>query len=254
MSVSVCIICFNEERNIRRCLESVSWANEIVVVDSGSRDGTVPIARSYTEHVYQRDWTGYVDQKNFSISKAHEEWILSLDADEEASEDLGREIQEEIKGPAPKSGYRMPRRSYYLGRWINHSGFYPDRQLRLFRRQLGQWTGDRVHERVEVQGNVGDLRSDLFHYPYEGSISGLLRKVNAFSSLTAEDKHDRGEGYHLGLLISRPIVKFLEVYLLKMGFMDGLPGFIIATTFAFGMFVRYAKIRELEIRRCLGSP
>jgi glycosyltransferase involved in cell wall biosynthesis len=247
MNVSVCIICFNEERNIRRCLESVSWANEIVVVDSGSRDGTVPIARSYTDHVYQRDWTGYVDQKNFSISKAREAWILSLDADEEVSEGLGREIQEEIKGPAPESGYRMPRRSYYLGRWINHSGFYPDRQLRLFKRGFGTWVGSRVHERVEVRGRVGHLKSDLLHFPYQGSISGLVRKVDTFSSLMAEDMYGMGKRYHLGHLITRPVTKFMEVYFLKLGLMDGLPGLIIATMSAFTMFARYSKLRELEL-------
>jgi len=149
---------------------------------------------------------------------------------------------------APKNGYRFPRHSYYLGRWVNHSGFYPDRQVRLFRPQLGHWTGGRIHERVEVQGNVGDLKNELFHYPYEGSISGLLRKVNAFSSLMAEDMRDRGKRYHLGSLMGRPIMKFMEVYFLKMGFLDGLPGLILATMFAFGMFARYAKVRELEIQ------
>jgi glycosyltransferase involved in cell wall biosynthesis len=252
MSVSVCVICFNEESNLRRCLDSVSWADEIVVVDSMSDDNTVEIARSYGVQLYQREWSGYVDQKNHALSKANEEWVLSLDADEEVPEALRSEIQEAVVRPAAMNGYRIPRRSYYQGRWINHSGFYPDRQLRLFRKALGRWTGGRVHERMEVQGSVGDLKNDLLHYPYQDSLSGLLRKTDAFTSLMAEDLYDRGKRYHLWKLIARPGMKFLEVYFLKLGFMDRVPGLIIATLSAFAMFVRYAKLRELEIRR--GGP
>src|SRR4030042_6859248 len=152
MSLSVCVICFNEERNLRRCLDSVSWADEIVVVDSMSDDNTVEIARSCGVHLYQREWSGYVDQKNYALSKAHGEWVLSLDADEEVPEALRSEVREALVSPAAMNGYRIPRRSYYQGRWINHSGFYPDRQLRLFRKAMGHWTGGRIHERVEIQG------------------------------------------------------------------------------------------------------
>jgi glycosyltransferase involved in cell wall biosynthesis len=254
MTVSVCVICFNEERNIRRCLDSVSWADEIVVVDSMSGDNTVEIARSYGVHLYQREWSGYVDQKNYALAKAHGEWILSLDADEEVPQALRSEIQETVVRPAAMNGYGMPRRSYYQGRWINHSGFYPDRQVRLFRKGLGHWTGGRVHERVEVQGSVSHLKNDLLHYPYQDSLSGLLRKTDAFSSLMAEDLYERGKRFHLGKLIARPVIKFVEVYFLKLGFMDRIPGLIIATLSAFAMFVRYTKLRELEIRHGRRSP
>jgi glycosyltransferase involved in cell wall biosynthesis len=247
MSLSVCIICFNEERNIRRCLESSSWADEIFVVDSFSRDRTVEIAREYTKQVFERAWTGYKDQKNYVLSKAHGEWILSLDADEEVSEALREEIQEEIRQPGAKEGYRIPRRSYYQGRWINHSGFYPDRQLRLFKRGLGVWVGGRVHERVDVRGNVGLLKNDLLHYPYQGSISGQLRAVNSFSALLAEDLREKGKRYHSWLLLLRPPLKFFEVYFLDLGFMDGLAGLIVAVTSAYAMFARYVKLRELEL-------
>ena len=245
MAISICIICFNEEKNIRRCLESATWADEIIVVDSMSQDKTVEIAREYTDKLYQKAWPGYVDQKNFAISKTNGKWILSVDADEEITATLRDEILGEIKKADAKDGYRIPRRSFYQGRWINHSGYYPDRQLRLFRRKRGHWTGERVHERVDIQGSIGDLKKDLLHYPYKGVISGQLQTVNSFSSLMAEDMYERGKHYHISLLLLRPTFKFFEVYLLKLGFLDGLAGFIIAVTSAYAMFVRYIKLREL---------
>lgn len=246
MRVSVCIICFNEERNLRRCLESVSWVDEIVVVDSMSQDRTPEIAKAYTRRVYERRWTGYRDQKNFALSKAEGDWVLSLDADEEISEDLRKEIQQEISRPNPKAGFRIPRRTYYQGRWIKHSGFYPDKQLRLFQRGKGSWVGGRVHEGLKVLGDVGDLKKDLLHYPYQGTISGQMQALDKYAGLYAEDMHEEGKRYHLHLLVIRPFFKFLEIYLLKLGFLDGVPGFIIAMTSSYGMFVRYVKLRELE--------
>lgn len=249
MSLSVSIICFNEEENLRRCLESVSWADEKVIVDSMSRDRTLEIARQYADQVFQRDWTGYRDQKNLALSKCRGEWVLSLDADEQVSGPLREEILGEIHRPQSAEGYFIPRRSFYQGRWISHSGFYPDRQLRLFKRGVGTWVGGRVHERLEVRGRVGQMKSDLLHFPYQGSISGLVRKVDAFSSLMAEDMYDRGKRFHPGHLILRPITKFMEVYFLKLGFTDGIPGLIIAAMSAFTMFSRYSKLREIEFLR-----
>jgi len=248
MTLSVCIICFNEERNIKRCLDSSTWADEIVVVDSMSQDGTVAIAREYTDKVYQRQWPGYVDQKNFALSKAKGDWILSADADEEISQSLQYEIKKEIEKQNPKDGYRIPRRSFYQGRWIKHSGFYPDRQLRLFRRNKGYWVGKRVHERVHVSGKIGLLKNDLLHYPYKGTISGQLQAVDRFSTFLAENKFEEGERHSLFLLLLRPPLKFIEVYFFRLGLFDGLAGFIIALTSAYAMFVRYVKLRELERR------
>jgi glycosyltransferase involved in cell wall biosynthesis len=246
MTISICIICFNEEKNIRRCLDSCTWADEIIVVDSMSQDKTATIAREYTDMVYQREWPGYLEQKSFALSKADGVWILSLDADEEISAYLRDEILTEIRKPEAKDGYRIPRRSFYQGRWINHSGFYPDKQLRLFRSDKGRWTGGRVHEKVEMKGTVGELKSDILHYPYKGVISGQLQTVNAFSSLFAQDMYEKGKRYRLLLLVLRPVLKFLEVYVIKFGFLDGLAGFVIAVTSAYAMFVRYVKLRELE--------
>jgi len=243
--LSVCIICYNERRNIKRCLDSITWADEIVVVDSLSSDDTLEIAEQYTDSVFQRTWTGYADQKNYALTKAHGEWVLSLDADEAVTPQLKGEILTEIVSPDAKDGYRIPRRSFYQGRWILHSGFYPDRQLRLFRRQKARWIGGRVHERVEIAGEVGDLANDLLHYPYRGVISGQLQTVDSFSGLMAADLYEKGKRFHIPLLLFRPLFKFLEVYILKRGFLDGLPGLIIAATSAYALFVRYVKLREM---------
>ena len=244
--ISACIICHNEERNIKRCLESLKWVHDIIVVDSMSTDRTVEIAEAYTDRIFRRVWPGYAAQKNFALSKAETDWVLSLDADEAVSKTLCDEIKSEIARPEPLDGYRIPRRSFYQGRWINHSGYYPDRQLRLFRREKGHWVGGRVHERMAIEGDVGDLKQDLLHYPYGGRISGQLKTVNNFSTLLAKDMYDRGKRFHLIHLFSRPFFKFLEVYVLKRGFMDGLPGLIISVSDAYAMFVRYVKLREIE--------
>jgi glycosyltransferase involved in cell wall biosynthesis len=246
MSISICIICFNEEKNIRRCLESSKWADEIIVVDSMSHDKTAEIAEEYTDKVYQRAWSGFVDGKNFALSKATCEWVLSLDADEQIPEELRDEIQKEIQKKPAKEGYSMPRLSFYQGRWIKHSGFYPDRQLRLFKRGRGAWVGKRVHERMEVKGEVGLLKNDLLHYPYNGIISGQIQTIDAFSTLLAQDLHDRGKRFRPILLLLRPPFKFIEVYLLRLGFLDGMAGLIIALSSAYALFVRYVKLRELQ--------
>ncbi len=245
MTISVCIICFNEETNIRRCLESSKWADEIIVVDSMSQDRTAEIAREYTDNVYQQAWPGYVEQKNFALSKAKSDWILSIDADEEISQGLKDEIRKEIEKEDAKDGYRIPRLSFYQGRWIKHSGFYPDRQLRLFRRNRGYWMGKRVHEMIHVNGKVALLRNNLLHYPYKGTISGQLKTVDKFSTLLAENMYEKGKRYHLFFLLMRPFFKFTEMYFIKLGFLDGIAGFIIALTSAYAMFVRYVKLREL---------
>jgi hypothetical protein len=160
--------------------------------------------------------------------------------------ELRDEILAELGKPDAKDGYRIPRRSFYQGRWINHSGFYPDKQLRLFRSAKGRWTGGRVHEKVGINGIVGELRSDLLHYPYKGVIFGQLQTVNNFSSLFAQDMHEKGKRYCLLLLLLRPVLKFLEVYVIKFGFLDGVAGLVIAVSSAYAMFVRYVKLRELE--------
>jgi glycosyltransferase involved in cell wall biosynthesis len=238
----------NEEQNIRYCLESATWADEIVVIDAGSVDRTIEIVKSFDVKLFHRKWTGYVDQKNFALSKAEGDWVLSLDADEIISEDLRKDMIALMDRGAEKDGYTVPRLSYYQNRWVRHSGFYPDRQLRFFKRLQTHWVGGRVHERAEVRGVVGRLKANLFHFPYKGSIVGQIRTMNNFTTLQAEDLYEKGKRYHLFLILFRPFFKFLEIYFFKLGFLDGLAGLIIAGTFSYSMFVRYIKLRELDTR------
>ena len=246
MKISVCIICGDEEKNIRRALESSKWADEIVVVDHISKDKTYDIVKEYTDKVYQRAWTGFIDQKNYVLSLAKGEWIFSLDSDEEITEDLKNEIMTIINSKNTKDGYYVPRRSFFQGRWINHSGFYPDKQLRLFKRTKAKWGGQRVHEKIEIDGELGILKNDLLHYPFEGNIEEFEQTLNRYSTLQAKNLYDQGKRFNLFLLFARPFFKFLEIYILKMGFLDGIAGFFIAKISSHAMFLRYAKLREIE--------
>jgi len=246
MNISICIIAGDEQINIERCLKSCLWADELIVVDSYSKDKTFEIAKKYTDKVYKREWTGYRDQKNYVLSLAKGEWVLSIDADEEISDELQKEIISEINKQDTKDGYKIPRLSFYQGKWIKHSGFYPDYQLRLFKRKNAKWIGDRVHERIDINGDIGKLTNDIFHYPYKGSISGMDRTADEYSSLQANELYNQGKRYNIFLLIFRPAFKFFEIFFLKLGFLDGMPGFIIATISSYSMFLRYVKLRETE--------
>jgi len=246
MSISVCIICGDDEKHIRQCLESSTWADEIVVVDHGSKDKTFEIVKEFTDKAYQRPWTGFIDQKNAVLSHATTDWVFSLDSDEVISDDLKAEIKQIIQMPSAKAGYYVPRRTYFHGRWINHSGFYPDKQLRLFQRTRSKWIGSRVHERIHIDGDIGTLTSDLYHYPFDGTISGLEDTSNRYSSLQSQNMFDDGKRFKLWQLIFRPLGKFLEVYVWKRGFLDGIPGFVIGINAAHSMFLRYIKLREIE--------
>lgn len=241
--LSACIITFNEESRIRDCLESVTWADEIIVVDSLSTDKTVDICREYTRQVYQRTWPGNVDQKNYAIGLAKNDWILSLDADERLSPGLIEEIQEALHNPGDVVGFFFPRRSFYLGRWICHGEWYPDHQLRLFKRGCGQWQGTNPHGRVVVSGKTRYMKHDLYHFNYK-NFTHQLRTIDNYSTIFADIMADRGKGFGLFKFLFQPLFKFIKGYFLKRGFLDGLPGFIIATASAFYVFVKYVKLWE----------
>jgi len=249
--VSVCIITHNEEMRIRQCLESVKWAEEIVVVDSHSTDRTVEICREYTPRVYQRDWPGHVEQKNFALSLAGHEWALCLDADECLSTELVREIHEELSSNGDAvAGYVMSRHTHYLGRWINHGGWYPDYKLRLFKRSLGKWGGINPHDRVLLSaGATKTLKGELLHFNYE-DIASQIRTIDSFSRIFAQNMLKDGDSPSVPIIIAsmlfRPPVKFFEMYLLKRGFLDGMAGFIIASATAFYIFLKYAKLWEAK--------
>lgn len=241
--LSVTIITLNEEANIRDALESVKWADEIVVVDSGSGDKTVDICKEYTDKVFYNQWPGHIEQKNLAIEKVTHNWILSIDADERVTPELASEIRGVLKGPKADA-YAVPRRVFYLGRWIDHS-WYPDYKVRLFRKEKGRWGGINPHDKVMVNGTLERLKGDLLHYSYK-DISHHVNTMNSFTTTSAMEHLKLGRRAGLLDLLFRPAGMFIKKYILKQGFRDGLPGFIIAVSSAYYVFLKYAKLWELS--------
>ena len=248
-ALSVCIITFNEEQNIRDCLESVAWVDEIIVVDSFSQDTTVSLCRMFTKKVYEKEWQGHVKQKNCALQYASNEWVLCIDADERVSTELREEIERNLSMEGNScDGYYFPRHSYYLGKWINHGGWYPDYKLRLFKKSKGRWGGQDPHDKVILKGTTTQLKGELLHFVYK-NVSHQLQTVDTFSTITATALDREGDRFNLFKLLYRPSIKFFETYCIKRGFMDGLPGFIIAITSSFYVFLRYVKLWELQKQR-----
>jgi glycosyltransferase involved in cell wall biosynthesis len=243
--LSVAIVALNEEERIRSCLESVAGADEIVVVDSGSSDKTVAIAREFTDRVLFHAWEGYGAQKNFALGLCRGEWLLSLDADERVSEALRAEISATLAADPPVAGFRIPRQNFFQGVWIRHGGWYPDYQLRLFRRGRGVFTATAVHESVRVDGPVGRLQAPLIHQSYRG-IEDFVARANRYSELAARQLAAAGRGGTLADLLLRPAWRFLSMYVLRGGFLDGGRGFTLAALYAHYVFLRAAKVRELR--------
>ncbi|MGA1192807.1 MAG: glycosyltransferase family 2 protein [Kiritimatiellia bacterium] len=247
--ISACVIVFNEERKIRRCLQSVTWCDEIIVMDSFSTDRTVEIAREFTPHVYQNIWLGYVGQRNLIREKATHDWILYLDSDEEVSAGLRDEILAEFAVPNRKYlGYEFPRLVFFLGRWIKHGEWYPDVKLRLFHKDYGRTEGEEPHDRVYVRGPVKRLKNPIFHYTYD-DIRDQNETLNRFSTITAQQKFIKDNSFRWIDLIFRPFFRFFKGYILRLGFLDGVPGLIIALTNGYGAFLKYAKLWELQLRQ-----
>ncbi|NQU39513.1 MAG: glycosyltransferase family 2 protein [Lentisphaerae bacterium] len=251
--ISVCITAGNEERNIRRCLESVTWASEIIVVDSFSKDRTVEICREYTNLVYQHRWLGYIGQKNLIKDLASGSWILFIDADEEISPGLRDEILNEFRsnGSEQHDGYEFPRMVRYLQRWIRHGDWYPDIKLRLFRKSKGRCGGREPHDRIQVDGAVKRLKNPIYHYTYT-DIEDQIASMNKFSSITVDGQFEDGRPFRMADMMTRPFLRFLRGYFLKRGFMDGMPGFIVAMSSAYGVFAKYAKLWERHLNARLG--
>lgn len=245
--ISACITCYNEEAKIRRCLESLTWCDEIVVVDNFSEDRTVEICKEYTDRVFTHEWLGYIGQKNLIKDKASHPWVFFLDADEEVSPRLREEILAEFdKGPSSFAGYQFPRQVYYLGKWIRHGVWYPDIKLRLFQRERGKSSGREPHDHVEVDGPVKTLKSPIWHYTYDG-IHDHVRQINRFSTITAEEKYKEGTRFSWLDLIFRPPWRFFRGYFIRGGLLEGFHGLIIALLAAFEVAIKYAKLRELEL-------
>jgi glycosyltransferase involved in cell wall biosynthesis len=248
MKITATIITLNEERKIARAMESLRCCDEIVVVDSGSNDRTAEIAAKLGARVIESPWGGYARQKNFAAECASNEWILSLDADEALSEALEGEIWQIKKNGPRYDAYTMPRLAQYMGRWILHSGWYPDRKVRLYQRSKAKWVGDYVHESVVVNGRVGHLQSDLLHFTCD-SLSEHLRTMDRYTTLAAEQLVAQNKAIGLRHLLLDPIWTFWRSYLLQRGYLDGIEGLTIAWMAALYNFVKYAKAHNMAPRR-----
>ncbi len=245
MKITATIITLNEERNIARAVESLRCADEILIVDSGSTDRTVELAQNLKARVIDAGWRGYAAQKNWAAEQASHDWILSLDADEALSEALEAELWNLKKSGARYDGYTMPRQARYLGRWILHSGWYPDRKVRLYDRRKAKWVGEFVHESVVVKGRVGHLESNLLHFTCD-SLSEHLKTLDRYTTLAAQEIAARRLHVPLHRLIFDPAWTFFKSYVLQRGFQDGLEGLTIAYMAAFYTFLKYSKARIMS--------
>ena len=241
--LSVIVITKNESRDIARCLASVAWADEIIVLDSGSTDDTVSICQRFTSQVFVTDWPGFGLQKQRALERASGDWVLSLDADEEVPPALKQEIQQAMLRSAAQ-GFEIPRLSSYCGHQMKHSGWWPDHVLRLFRRDAGRFTDDVVHERVVVAGRVQRLRNAILHESYV-DLNEVLDKVNSYSALGAKKLFEQGKRASLGLAIGKGVWTFFRTYVLRAGFLDGAQGLMLAISNAEASYYKYLKLRDL---------
>jgi glycosyltransferase involved in cell wall biosynthesis len=244
-SLSVILITKNEADNIRASIESVSWADEIIVVDSGSTDDTVAVARELGAQVHEHDWPGFGVQKNRALSYATKDWVLSLDADERVTPELRTEIEAILKAGQTQDSYLVPRLSNYCGRFMYHSGWYPDMLPRLFRRGKARFSDDLVHERLIVEGSSGKLKGLLLHYAFDG-MEEVLHKVNQYSTAGAAMMHKRGRKASLSGAVLRGLWSFFRTYILRGGILDGREGFMLAVSNAEGTYYRYLKLMLLN--------
>ncbi len=245
--ISLCIITKNEERNLRRCIESVPFAEEIVVLDSGSTDGTERVARELGAKFHAEDFRGHSAQKARATELASHRWVLCLDADESLSPELAAEIDGVLNRADHDDavGYELPRKNSYLGRYIEHSGWWPEYRLRLFDREAGGWGGRDPHDRVEVTGPVKRLQQPMLHDSYQ-SLSHHLTKVNSYTSIMARELLREGRRFRWSDLLFRPPVRFFKLYVLRRGFLDGGRGLLLAWIAAFYVFLKYAKMWEIR--------
>lgn len=245
--VSAVVITRDEEARLRACLETLAWADEIVVVDAESRDATVRIAREFTDRVLVRPWPGFAAQKNFGLAQARGDWVLSVDADEQVSGELAAEVRRVVGGATRHAGYAVSRRNLFLGAWIRHGGLYPDWQLRLFRRGAGRFRDRAVHESVEVQGSVGRLGGALVHRSYD-SVADFVERAHRYSSLAAEEWVRQGRPVRASDLVLRPAARFASMYVAHRGFLDGWRGLLLAQLYAYYVLMRTAKAWERSRR------
>ena len=246
MKLTVTVITYNESEHIDAALESVAWADEILVVDSGSADATVAIARARASRVLERAWTGYSDQKNFAAAQASNDWVLSMDADERVTPALAGEIRALLARGPKALGYRIKRVSRYHDRWIRTTDWYPDFQLRLYDRRAGRWNGLKIHESFHLDsGKPEFLSGEIEHYAYR-DISHHLAKINSYTSLIAEQWLAEGRRTSVPALVFHPAFAFFRNYVLRRGVADGAPGLVISIMNAYYVFLKHAKLWERQ--------
>jgi glycosyltransferase involved in cell wall biosynthesis len=236
----------DEEANIEACLKSLSFCDEVVVVDSHSKDRTREIAASLGARVIEQDWLGHIGQKNFAVDSAKNDWVICVDADERVTPELAEAVKRLLSGSEPAHpGYWVGRRNIYLGAWIKHGGWYPDAKVRVFDRKRARWGGTNPHDHVQVQGTTGDLSADLEHLSYRDISHHVTKSIDYFSTISAKEKLAKGQGFVTLQLLFGPPFKFFKMFVLRLGFLDGWRGFVVAALGAFFVLLKYAKLWEL---------
>ena len=255
--LSIVIITYNAERQLEPCLQSVEFADEIVIVDSGSIDGTEALTRDYSAKFLHQDWLGYGPQKQFAVQQAQYDWVLCVDADERISTQLKQSILDALKKPR-YDAYEMPRCNRFMGRWLRFGEGYPDYNLRLFHRGCAHWTQDTVHEHVVLSSSnnqndkgVGRLKGDLLHESQE-SLEQYLTKQNRYTSLQAAAMLQRGTRVGIARVVISPLIRFIKFYFLRQGFRDGLPGLVHILMGCYNSFLKYVKL--IEIHKIAAGP
>lgn len=238
------VLTYNSQSTLEKCLKSLTWCDEILIVDSFSEDETLAIAREFTSRIFQREYQNYGDQLNFALKKARGEWVLVIDSDEEVSPSLQREIQETLSSPFPLTGFYIPRKSKFLGRWINHC-WKGDKVLRLFRKEYAQYRERELGSSPRIEGKVGMLQNPILHYPYR-DLKHYLEKLNYYTTCAARQMHKEGRKFRIYNLFLNPLGKFIQMYFLKKGFLDKGEGFLLSLLSSFYVLVKFAKLWEIQ--------
>ncbi len=246
--VSALVIAYNDEPNMRACLETLTWADEIVVVDSHSTDATEAISREFTDKVFHHTFEGFGRLRNEALAHVSHDWVFSLDTDERATPEVRDEIRQVLERGPEADAYLVPRLNYFLGRWIKHSGWHPDyRQPQFFRQSRMRYREELVHEGYELDGRLACLKSHVLQYPFR-DLDHYLLKMDRYSNLMSRRMVEQGRRFHLHQLITHPGFTFAKMYFLRAGILDGMPGLILAGLYAYYTFVKYAKLWELRRR------
>ncbi len=245
--ISAAIITKNEGKNLKDCLKSIKFVDQVVIIDSGSTDDTVDIAQQFGCDFYPEPWKGFGPQKQSAIDKCKFKWVLVIDADERIPTETARTIQDAVRAQSDIAGYRFPRKNYFQGRWIRHLGWWPDKIVRLFKRDMGKMSDDEVHEEVLVKGKIKDLNCPIEHYT-EDRFSKILQKIDQYSSLGAERAYREGKRCSIWEAALRAELSFYQNYFLRLGFLDGHQGFTLSITDAINKFSKYAKLSQMSKR------